>query len=73
MKSPTQEKLEAQRHQDIREIVAGSLDKYRGRKNFLMLVALDLEVSDATIYRWCEDLDINIDEYRRGTVAKAGQ
>ena len=64
-KSPTQEKLEAQRRQDIREIVVGSLETHRGRKNLLMLVAVDLEVSDATVYRWCEDLGVDIDEYRR--------
>ena len=64
-KSPTQEKLEAQRHQDIRDIVVGSLSKYRGRRNMLMLVSVDLEISDATLYRWCDDLGIGIDEYRR--------
>ena len=64
-KSPTQEKLEAQRHQDIREVVASALGRYRDRKNLLMLVAVDLGVSNATVYRWCEDLGINIDDYRR--------
>ena len=48
-KSPTQEKLEAQRHQDIRDIVTGTLAKYRGQRNQMMLVAVDLEVSDATV------------------------
>ena len=65
VKSPTQEKLEAQRNQDIREIVAGALERFRGRKNLLPLVAVDLGVSGMTVYRWCEDLGINIDEYRR--------
>ncbi len=64
-KSPTQEKLEAQRNQDIRDIVIGAFLKYRGRKNMLMLVALDLDVTDATIYRWCDQLAIDIDECRR--------
>ena len=67
-KSPTQEKLEAQHHLDIRDIVANSLGKFQGRKNLLMLVAVDLEVSDATVYRWCDDLGIDIDEYRRPAV-----
>ena len=65
IKSPTQEKLEAQRNQDIRDIVVGALRKFRGRRNFMMLVAVDLEVTDATVYRWCEDLGIDINEYRR--------
>ena len=64
-KSPTQEKLEAQRNQDIPDIVVGVLEKYRARRNMMMLVAVDLEVTDATVYRWCEDLGIDIDEYRQ--------
>ena len=51
MKSPTQEKLEAQRKKDIRDIITGVLEKFRGRRNFMMLVAVDLEVTDATVYR----------------------
>ena len=63
-KSPTQLMLEAQRRQDIRDIVAGSLERYQGRKHILMLVGVDLGVSDVTVYRWCHDLGIDIDEYR---------
>ena len=29
------------------------------------MVAADLGVSDTTLYRWCEDLGINVDEYRK--------
>ena len=68
IKSPTQEKLEAQRNQDIRDIVLGALRKFRGRRNMLMLVSVELEVSDATVYRWCEDLGIDINDYRRPAV-----
>ena len=64
LKSPTQEKLEAQRDTDIRDIVLGSLEKYRGCRNMVMLVAVDLEISDATLYRWCYGLGISISEYR---------
>ena len=64
-KSPTQLLLEARRHKDICDIVIGALNKYRGRRNMLMLVSVDLEISDATLYRWCDDLGIGIDEYRR--------
>ena len=69
-KSPTQEKLEAQRKKDIRDIITDVLEKFRGRRNFMMLVAVDLEVADATVYRWCEELGIDIDEYRRATPAE---
>ncbi len=64
-KSPTQEKLEAQRHEDIRDIVLGVLRKFRGRRNMLMLVSVELEITDTTLYRWCEEFGIDIDEYRR--------
>ena len=66
MKTDRQSLLEAQRHQDIQDIVAGALEKYRGRRNMVMLVAVDLEVTDATVYRWCDDLGIDITDYRRG-------
>ncbi len=72
-KSPTQEKLEAQRRRDIRDIVVDSLLRHQGRRNLVMLVAVDLEVSDATLYRWCEELGIDIDEYRRPTAARVAE
>ena len=56
--------LEAQRHLDIKDIVLCSLRKNRARKNLVMLVALDLGVSDVTVYCWCAELGIDIDEYR---------
>ena len=67
-KSATQEKLEAQRNQDIGDIVRGALRKFRGRKNFMMLVAVELGVTDATVYRWCDELGIDIDDYRKQEV-----
>ncbi len=65
VKSPTQEKLEAQRQSDIRSIIIATLTRYRGRRNMVLLVAVDLEITDTTLYRWCSDLGIDIDEYRR--------
>ena len=67
-KSPTQEKLEAQRNQDIRDVVVGAFRKFEGRRNMLVLVAADLEVTGTTLYRWCETLGIDINEYRRPAV-----
>ena len=72
-KSPTQEKLEAQRQRDIRDIVVDALLRHRGRKNMAMLVSVDLEISDATLYRWCEELGIDIDEYRQVTTARVAE
>ena len=64
-KSPTQEKLEAQRNQDIRDVVINALRRHQGRRNMVMLVGVDLEITHVTLYRWCRDLGIDIDEYRR--------
>ena len=69
-KSPTQEKLEAQRQRDIRNVLVDSLIRHQGRKNMVILVCADLEISDATLYRWCEELGIDINDYRRATPAK---
>ena len=71
-KSPTQEKLEAQRNQDIIDVVVGAFRKFEGRRNMLVLVAADLEVTGTTLYRWCSDLGIDIDEYRRPAVGNGG-
>ena len=65
LKSYTQQKLEAQRGGDIRDIVIDSLRQHRGLRNMVMLVSVDLEITDTTLYNWCEDLGIDIDEYRR--------
>ena len=72
LKSPTQELLEVQRHEDIKDIVIGALRKYQARRNTIAMVAADLGVSHTTLYRWCEDLGIDIDEYRRAAVGSEG-
>ena len=69
LKSYTQQKLEAQRGGDIREIVIESLRQHRGLWNMVMLVSVDLEITDTTLYRWCDELGIDMDEYRRPAVA----
>ena len=65
LKSYTQQKLEAERGLAIQEVVTNSLCEHQGRRNMVMLVSVDLGITDTTLYRWCEDLGINIDEYRR--------
>ena len=49
-----------------------SLRQHRGLRNMVMLVSVDLEITDTTLYRWCEDLGIDIDEYRRPAKAAQG-
>ncbi len=68
IKTPAQQMLEAHRGRDIQDIVPGTLEKYRARANLVVLVAVDLGVSTVTVYNWCRELDINIDDYRRQEV-----
>ena len=63
VKTPTQEKLEAQKGKDITAIVPEALETRRGR-HVVALAAVDLEISDATLYAWCRELGINIDSFR---------
>ena len=62
--TPTQEKLVAQRGKDVRTIVMEALEERRGQKHMVIRVALDLGVTDATVYQWCREFAIDIDEYR---------
>ena len=72
MRTTVQEMLEAQHQKGIWDIVSGALKVHRGRRNMVGLVAVYLGVSDATVYNWCSDLGIDIDEYRRPAVREAG-
>ena len=65
MKTDRQTVLELQRAKPIVEILREALEKNRGKRFQVTLVALDLGVTDATLYNWCEDLGIDINEYRR--------
>ena len=63
-KTPTQEKLEAQQGKDIGEVLRSALSIRRGQKHMVALAALDLGLTDATVYQWCREFSIDIDEYR---------
>ena len=73
--TPTQEKLQFQQGKDIETILKDALESRRGQKHLIARVAFDLGLTDATVYQWCREFGINIDEYRRQTVdaEKAGQ
>ena len=68
MKTDRQTVLELQRSKPIEEILREALENNRGSKFLMTYVALDLQVTDATVYNWCSDLGIDIDEYRRPAV-----
>ena len=64
-KTPTQEKIEAQRQGNIRSIVVDVLERYREQKNLVVKVADDLDISVPTLHTWCREFSIDIDDYRR--------
>ena len=64
-KTLLQEKLEHQHGKSIEEILRGALQSHRGRKGLPILIAAELGISDGTLYWWCRELGIDIDEYRR--------
>ena len=50
------------------EILRETLERHRGDRNQVAHVAISLGLSVATVYNWCNDLGIDIDEYRRPAV-----
>ena len=68
MKTDKQELLEI-RHggKPWGRILRDTLEEYRGHRNQVARVAVALNLSNATVYNWCRDLGIDIDEYRRPT------
>ena len=65
IKTAVQQFLEDQRGRDIRDIMIGAFEEHRGLPNMLMRVAVDLGISDVTLYSWCRQMGIDIEEYRR--------
>jgi|25BtaG_2_1085352.scaffolds.fasta_scaffold54234_1 hypothetical protein len=66
LKSFAQQELE-QRHpgKDVRQIVTETLDELRGKPRLIEQAAVKLMISGQTLRNWCDDLNINIDDYRR--------
>ena len=73
MKTDRQTVLELQRCKPIVEILRDELERTRGKKFQVALVAFDLGVTDATVYKWCEAYGINIDDYRRPAAAPSSE
>ena len=63
--SDRQALLEAQLQKSIREIVLESLSRYGAEKYVIQKASLGLGISDATLYNWCCDLGIDIDDYKQ--------
>lgn len=64
MKTDKQVLLELQHGKPLEDILRDALAKFQGRKSYVALAAIDLGLSDATLYSWCEDLGIDTKEYR---------
>ena len=60
-----QEKLELQHGKPIEDLLKTTLEAHRGQKGLPYLVATDIGISDGTLYWWCREFGIAIDEYRR--------
>ena len=65
MKTDRQTLLELQREKPIDQVVRDALEETRGQRFQVAQAALDLGITDATLYNWCSDLGINIYDYRR--------
>ena len=63
-----QEKLELQHGKPIEDLLKATLEAHRGQKGLPYLVATDIGISDGTLYWWCRELGIDIDDYRRPAV-----
>ena len=64
MKTDKQIVLELQRGMPIENVIHEVLMKYRGQSALVQRAALDIGVSDGTLYSWCEALGLEIDRYR---------
>ena len=64
LKTPKQEILELRNGMPIEDLLRATLEKFRGRHNRATLAAVFLEVSTATLYNWCAQYGIDINEYR---------
>ena len=73
MKTDKQTLLELQRSQPIEKVVRSTLSKYKGQRMLVVRAALDLGISVGTLYNWCSELEIDIDEYRRPVASAKGE
>ena len=68
MRTPTQQLLEVQRHQDIRDIMVDALENYRATRTMVQDCCTDLGVSWGTFYKWAADLDIDVHQYHYSAI-----
>ena len=64
-RTPTQEKLEVQRKKEIRQIIREALENHRADINMAQAAAIDLGITGGTMYLWCRELGIGLEEYHK--------
>ena len=65
-KTTTQQLIEAQNPgESIREVIEDVMKSRQGQRLLVSRAAIDMNISDATIYQWCRDLGIIVEGYRR--------
>ena len=64
-KTLKQEKLEVQRKMEIRQIIRETLESHRADKYMAQAAAIDLGITSGTMYQWCRELGIGLEEYHK--------
>ena len=64
-KTLKQEKLEVQRKKEIGQIIRETLENHRADKNMAQSAAIDLGITSGTMYQWCRELGISLEEYHK--------
>ena len=64
-KTLKQEKLEVQRKKEIRQIIRETLESHRADKYMAQAAAIDLGITSGTMYQWCRELGIGLEEYHK--------
>ena len=58
-KTDRQTVMELRQGKPIREIIQKALDKYQGKRHRITRVALEMDISITTLYKWCDALGID--------------
>ena len=64
MKTDRQALLEVRWGKPIEVLLRDALAKFQGEPHQVPLAGLEYGLAAATLYNWCRDLGIDIDEYR---------
>ena len=65
-KTTKQQLIEARNPgKNIREVIEDIMKSRQGQRLLVTRTAVDMDISDATLYQWCRDLGIDIEGYQR--------